>query len=117
MIDINVYWRYNLTIKIYYQTSMKTKEKWSTSGKNLLKAILKLRNVSEAENFFRDLLTEKEITEISNRWQVAQMLENNISFSKIRQTTGLSPNTIARINRWRKKGMGGYSALLRKTSL
>ena len=96
---------------------MKTKEKWSAPGKSLLKVILKLRNISEAKNFFRDLLTKKEIIEISNRWQGAQMLENNFSFKKIRQTTGLSPNTIARINRWRKKGMGGYSALLRKTSL
>jgi TrpR-related protein YerC/YecD len=95
---------------------MEIKAKWNKSGKNLLKTILGLHSLSEAEQFFRDLLTEKEITEISNRWLVAQMLENNISFSKIRRTTGLSPNTIARINRWRRKGMGGYSAVLKKSS-
>ena len=96
---------------------MKTNERWSTSGKNLLKAILKLRNLREAEKFFRDLLTKKEIIEISNRWQVARMLENNMSFNEIRRTTGLSPNTITPINHWRKKGTGGYSALLKKTFL
>jgi len=91
------------------------KSKWINSDSDsLFCAILKVKNLNEARNFFRDLLTEKEITEFGQRWKVAKMLEDKISYTKIEKEIGMSSATIARIHRWLKKGMGGYKMLLKR---
>ena len=88
---------------------------WETAASTeLFNAILLLDNLTEAKKFLRDLMTESEIKEFSNRWQAAQMLEKKIPYTQIEKSTGLSPRTIARINHWRLKGMGGYKAMLKK---
>lgn len=74
----------------------------------LLSAILDLKNPKEAKQFFRDLLTEKEIAEFSSRWQAAQMLANDNPYSQIQKKTGLSSTTVARISKWLNQGKGGY---------
>lgn len=63
-------------------------------------------------DFLRDLLTEKEILEFSRRFEVAKMLEENISYSVIEKKTNMSSTTIARIskflnwdNAWYKNAM------------
>ncbi len=78
----------------------------------LFNSILSLKNMDEAKCFFRDLLSEQEIIEFSKRWQVAQMLNRNISYIKIQKATGLSSTTIARISKWLNKGKGGYRLML-----
>ena len=90
-------------------------QKWVNSKTDkLFKAILNLEELDEARRFFRDLLTEQEIEEFASRWEVAQMLAKNTSYSKIEKTTGMSSTTIARINKWLNKGMGGYKLLIKK---
>ena len=79
---------------------------------DLFKAIIALENREEAKKFFRDLLTESEIKEFSNRWQAAQMLDGGVSYSKIEKQTGLSSTTIARISKWLNKGKGGYKLII-----
>jgi len=59
--------------------------------------------------------SQQEIIEFSNRWQAARMLDKKIPFEKIQAATGMSPNTVARINKWRKKGMGEYKLILERT--
>ncbi len=81
---------------------------------DLFRAILKLENVGETKKFFRDLLTSEEIIEFGKRWQVAQMLNKNISYEKIVKKTGLSSRTVARISKWLNTGMGGYKLMLKK---
>ena len=91
--------------------------KWDNkTTENLFKAILALENITEAKRFFRDLLTEAELIEFSNRWKAAQMLDKNISYTTIRGKTGLSSTTIARISKWLKEGCGGYRLMLNKIS-
>ena len=80
---------------------------YNQKTKNLFTALLALKNQKEAKQFLRDLLTESEITEFSNRWQAAQMLDANISYTQIVKSTGLSSTTIARISKWLNKGMSG----------
>ena len=80
----------------------------------LFRAILKLKNVDEARRFFRDLLTEKELVELGQRWKVARMLAKRIRYTKIAQETGMSSTTIARVHKWLKKGMGGYKLILER---
>ncbi len=79
---------------------------------NLYEAILKLKNLKEARAFFRDLLTAKEIEDLSNRWQAAKMLDSNIPYSIIEKQTNLSSATIARISQWLNFGKGGYRLII-----
>lgn len=82
--------------------------------KELLKAFLLLKNENECWKFLRDLLTEAEIKEFSNRWKVAKMLDQKISYEEIAKETGMSSTTIARVNKWLTNGKGGYRLLLKR---
>lgn len=90
-------------------------QKWiNPKTDKLFKIILDLDNLDEARRFFRDLLTEQEIEEFANRWEVAQMLAQNTPYSQIEKDTGMSSTTIARISKWLNEGMGGYRLLIKK---
>jgi TrpR-related protein YerC/YecD len=92
-----------------------SKLKWINSNTNsLFRAILALESLEEAKNFFRDLLTEQEITEFGQRWKVARLLAKNISYTQIEKETGMSSKTIARIQKWLKAGMDGYSTMIKR---
>lgn len=80
----------------------------------LLKVILSLKNNKEAKQFFRDLLTEKELLEFGNRWKAVQMLDKKNTYLEIVKETGLSSTTIARISKWLNNGKGGYKLMLKK---
>ena len=81
----------------------------------LYRAILSLRTVPEAKNFFRDLLTETEIREFAERWKAARLLAAGVPYAEIIGVTGLSSTTVARVARWVKKGTGGYLLALKRT--
>lgn len=82
---------------------------WETKEKReLVKAILSLKNKDEIERFLRDLMTKQEINEFSNRFSAAQMLSKNTQYCEIIERTGLSSATIARISKWLKGPLGGY---------
>ena len=92
-------------------------ENWNNKKTDdLFKAILKLKNIRETKNFFRDLLTEEELIEFGKRWQAAQMLDKKMSYEKIIEETGLNSRTVARISKWLNKGMGGYKLMLKKVN-
>lgn len=92
--------------------------KWDNpTTKDMFKAILRLRNVKEAKNFFCDLLTEQEIIEFGKRWQAAKMLSRKVPYTEIEKETGLSSTTVARVSKWLNKGMGGYKSALRKLNV
>ena len=93
-------------------------KKWSNQDTNsLFRAILDLDNLTEARNFFRDLLTEKELLEFAQRWKVAKMLSAGKAYVDIEKETGMSSTTIARIQRWLKSGMGGYKLMIKKEKI
>lgn len=85
-------------------------------AKALYKAVLSLKNEEECKKFLRDLLTEKEIKEFTNRWKVARMLDKKISYEQIEKETGMSSTTIARIQKWLTGGMGGYRLVLKRSN-
>tara|TARA_Y100001947_G_scaffold115121_1_gene99314 strand:+ start:168 stop:506 length:339 start_codon:yes stop_codon:yes gene_type:complete len=62
--------------------------------------------------FLRDILTEKEITEIAARLEAARLLDSGASYDAVRAATALSTRTIARISLWKKQGAGWYAAVL-----
>jgi TrpR-related protein YerC/YecD len=94
------------------------KNKWINKDTDaLFQAILELRSLQEARQFFRDLLTEKEIIEFGQRWKVARMLSEEIPYTRIEKETGMSSTTIARVQRWLKRGMGGYKLMLKRRGM
>ena len=79
---------------------------------NFARAILALKTANEARRFLRDLMTEAEIKEFSNRLQAARMLSQKIPYSAIVKTTGLSSTTVARVSKWLNGPLGGYKTVL-----
>ena len=78
--------------------------------RNLYKAILALNNENECARFLRDLLTVAEIDEFANRWKVANMLNDKISYEEIVKRTGMSSTTVARISKWLYNGCLLYTS-------
>ena len=64
--------------------------------------------ISDMQNLLRDLMTEKEIIEMSARLEAASMLKSGKKYTDIMTATKLSSRTIARISEWLKNGQGGY---------
>jgi TrpR-related protein YerC/YecD len=64
-------------------------------------------------NFLRDVMTEKEIIEISKRLEAASMLEQGIKYTEVSKKTKLSSRTVARISDWMQNGCSGYQAALK----
>ena len=90
---------------------------WNTrENKQLVDAILYLKNEDEAKRFLRDLLTPQEIEEFSKRLEAARMLNKQVEYSTITEKTGLSSATIARISKWLKGSLGGYRLVLERIS-
>lgn len=85
--------------------------------KDLMDAILLLKDFGEAKRFFRDLLTEKELKEFGNRWKAAKMLSKNITYIEIEKETGLSSTTVARISKWLNNGKNGYNLVINRIKL
>ncbi len=85
----------------------------------LAKALLALKTADEAQRFMRDLLTDAEITEFSNRFCAAEMLQSGLPYSAVERETGLSSTTVARVSKWLNTGKDGYKtviARLKKTA-
>ena len=64
------------------------------------------------KNFLRDVMTEKEIIEVSARLEAARMLQAGYKYTDIVTKTKLSSRTVARISDWMKNGCDGYANIL-----
>ena len=49
--------------------------------------------------FMLDLMTEKQMLDFARRFEVAKMLEQGISYTRIEKKTGMSSTTIAKISK------------------
>ena len=68
---------------------------------SLFQAILRLKTVDECRRFFRDVTTPAELKALSERWQVARLLdEGQLSYRQIHRATGVSTTTITRVARF-----------------
>ena len=92
-----------------YNSKFKSKE-----NDDLFKAILSLETEDECYRFFEDLMTVKELQSISQRWQVARLLDANKTYAEIEEKTQASTATISRINKCLSYGAEGYSLVLNK---
>lgn len=80
----------------------------------LFRAMLSLKTVKEAERFFRDLCTIEEIKEMSERWQMAQMVNQGLPYREIAKKLEVSTTTVARVALWLNNGAGGYRLMLNR---
>lgn len=79
-------------------------------------ALAAISDVKMMQNFLRDVMTEKEIIEISSRLEAAKMLQQGKKYTEIIEKTKLSSRTVARISDWMQNGEGGYEAALKIAS-
>jgi len=105
-----------LTSSLYFAkvTLMKTPSKiWdSPLTAQFAQALVSIDNPDLMQRFLRDVMTEKEILEMSARLEAARMLTEGQTYTDIVQTTKLSSRTVARISDWLKNGPQGYAAVL-----
>ena len=80
----------------------------------LFKAGLSLKTMEECYAFFEDLCTVPELKALSQRLQVAKMLNEHRVYSDIVQETGASTATISRVNRSLNYGSDGYHIIFER---
>lgn len=87
----------------------------SEKEQNLVKAFASLKNEDEAGALLRDLLTSAEISEFSNRLEIARLLlKEKMSYQEIAKEIGTSTTTVTRVAHWLFKGCGGYWTVLQR---
>ena len=82
--------------------------------RKLMEGILKLQSVEECYAFFEDLCTILELKSLSQRFQVAKMLNEHYVYSDIVSETGASTATISRVNRSINYGSDGYKVVFER---
>jgi TrpR-related protein YerC/YecD len=88
---------------------------WQTAEtRDLLRAIVSLRTVAEAERFFRDLCTLSELEAMTHRWQAAQLVDRGLPYHEVSRRTGASTTTVTRVAHWLHHGEGGYRLMLER---
>ena len=80
----------------------------------LLDAILSLETREECYDFFEDLCTVKEISDMAQRLEAAKLLLDGSTYEQIVKTVEISTATISRINRCIQYGTGGYRQTIEK---
>ncbi len=78
----------------------------------LYRAVLSLKTPEECRAFFEDLCTVAELKAMSQRLEVAQLLDEGLIYNDILQRTGASSATISRVNRALQYGADGYKTVL-----
>jgi TrpR-related protein YerC/YecD len=86
---------------------------WRTPElRDLFEAILGLRDLDEAERFFRDLCTLSELEAMAHRWQAAQLLDQGLPYHEVARRAGASTTTVTRVAHWLRHGEDGYRRAL-----
>ena len=80
----------------------------------LFHSILALESLEECYNFFEDLCTVPEIKAMSQRINVAYMLNEKRVYSEIVAKTGAYTATVSRVNRSLNYGCDGYDLIFNR---
>ncbi len=81
--------------------------------KKLCKSLAGLKKEKDVAVFLRDVATLSELTGMSERLLVAEMIQKGIPYRTINKETGVSTTTITRVAYWLHHGMGGYQLVLK----
>ncbi|MBQ3053920.1 MAG: TrpR-like protein YerC/YecD [Clostridia bacterium] len=80
--------------------------------KRLCRVIANIKTPQDAELLIEDLCTIQEVLALSQRLEVASLLDSGKNYSEITEMTGVSSATISRVNRCLNYGSGGYKIAL-----
>jgi len=80
----------------------------------LFKSILALGSVEECYQYFEDLCTIREVRDLSQRLEVARLLDQGSSYQRAGEATGASSATIGRVKKCLDYGTGGYRMILER---
>lgn len=78
----------------------------------LLSVFAELTTPEEVKAFLLDLCTLKEIVDLSQRLEVARLLDSGESYLSVQQHTGASSTTVSRVSKCLNGPAGGYRAVL-----
>lgn len=90
-------------------------EKWK--GKltdQLVEALLSLKTKDEVYAFLDDVATISEIQELSQRLEVARLLQQDCTYPEIKAATGASSATVSRVRKCLDYGSDGYKVVLER---
>ena len=96
------------------QHDLAQKQELKAAARTLSEALLLLESPREAREFLEDLCTPAELEAMVDRWRVAQLLDQGLSYRDIREMTSVSVTTIGRVARFIDQGAGGYRTLLNR---
>ena len=80
----------------------------------LVKALMSLESEDECYRLMEDLLTMREVRDLSQRLEVAMLLKDKVTYNEIVEKTGVSTATIGRVNRALNYGADGYARVLER---
>ena len=80
----------------------------------LCTALLSLKTKEEACAFLEDICTIKEFLDLSQRLEVARLLQSGASYTAITKATGASTATISRVSKCCEYGSGGYRTVIER---
>ncbi len=83
-------------------------------AKLLIDGLMSLETKEEYAAFLEDLLTTKEMLDMSQRIMVAKLLTEKKVYNKIAEETGASSATISRVNRAFTYGKDGYKTVFKR---
>ena len=84
----------------------------SESFDRMFRAVLQLKSVEECYAFFEDICTIRELKDISQRFEVAVLLDRGLNYQEVARQTGVSSTTICRVKRCLDYGSGGYQLVI-----
>lgn len=76
----------------------------------------KFNDVEDMKDLLEDVCTRKELESLYQRFKVAQMLKDGMTFVQIVEQTGISSTTITRVSKCLKNGKG-YNKMFDKYNL
>ena len=98
------------------ETQTSPEDRWlSDEVADLAAALVTLETPDEALRALRDLCTINELKELGQRWHVARLLDEGVSYHDISDRTGASSATISRVAQWLRYGRDGYRLLIDRT--
>ena len=80
----------------------------------LFRSVLALESVEECYAYFEDLCTVREVRDLSQRLEVAKMLQKRYTYDEIVSRTGASTATISRVKRCLNYGADGYNLVFER---
>lgn len=84
----------------------------SEPARILARALANLASAEEASALLLDLCTPREIEDLSQRLEVARLLDAGEPYLSVQQKTGASSTTVSRVSKCLNGPVGGYRSVL-----